>query len=135
MRKGWLPVAGTIVLVIAECLLFVYLVTIGWSFRALMLPPGDPEIADRIRTVYANGAWLAVNLIGLAGYLYRRDGFGRSVILIVLAFDILNSLFAATGFILGSDVSTAVQWFLVTLVPVAALVLVSLQPRSPKCPR
>jgi hypothetical protein len=134
MRRGWLLVAGTIVLVIAECLLFVYLVTVGWAFRGLMLPPGDPEIAVRTRTVYANGAWLAVNLIGLVGYLYRKEGFGRSVILIVLAFDILNSLFAAAGFILGSDSSTALQWFLVTLIPVAALVLVLLQPKAPNAP-
>jgi hypothetical protein len=39
-RKGWLPVAGTIVLVIAECLLFVYVVTVDWSFRALMRREG-----------------------------------------------------------------------------------------------
>jgi hypothetical protein len=134
MRKGWLLVAGTIVLVIAECLLFVYLVTGGWSFRALILPPGDPEIAVRTRTVYANGAWLALNLIGLVGYVSRRKGFGRSVILIVLAFDIMNSVFAATGFILGSDSWTAVQWFVVSLIPVAALVLVLLQPKAPHAP-
>src|SRR6266487_4630957 len=100
MRKALLLVVGTIVLVIAECLLFVYLVTVGWEIRGLMLHPGDFEIAVRIRTVYVNGVWFVLNLIGLAGYLYRMEGLGRSVILIVLAFDILNSLFATTGFIL-----------------------------------
>jgi hypothetical protein len=94
-----------------------------------MLPAGDPEIAIRIRTVFANAAWLALNLIGLIGYLYRGEGFGRSVILIVLAFDILNSLFAAVGFILASDPSTAGQWFLATAIPAAALILVLLRRR------
>lgn len=84
MRKGWLLVAGTVVLVIAECLLFVYLITFGWAFKSLMLPPGDPEIAIRTRTVFANGAWLVLNLIGLVGYTYRKEGFGRAAILIVL---------------------------------------------------
>ena len=134
MARRRLLVAGTIVLLIAECLLFVYLVTVGWAFRDLMLPSGDPEIAVRTRTVYANAAWLAVNLIALVGYVYRKQGFGRSVILIVLAFDILNSLFAAADFILKSDSSTAVQWFLMTIIPAAALVLVLLQRPAPEAP-
>lgn len=99
-----------------------------------MLPQGDLEIAVRTRTVFANAAWLAVNLIGLVGYVYRKQGFGRSVILIVLAFDILNSLFAAVDFILSSDSTTAVEWFLLTVVPAAALVLVLLQRRAPEAP-
>lgn len=134
MARRRLLVAGTIVLVVAECLLFVLLVTAGWAFRDLMLPPGDPEIALRTRTVFANAAWLAVNLIGLVGYVYRKQGFGRSVVLIVLAFDILNSLFAAVGFILASDTSTAVQWFLLTVIPAAALVLVLLQRQATEAP-
>ena len=134
MARRRLLVAGTIVLVVAECLLFVLLVTAGWAFRDLMLPPGDPEIAVRTRTVFANAAWLAVNLIGLVGYVYRKQGFGRSVILIVLAFDILNSLFAAVGFILASDGSTAVQWSLLTVIPAAALVLVLVQRQAPEAP-
>src|SRR6266487_3768468 len=137
MRKALLLIVGTIVLVIAECLLFVYLVTVGWEIRGLMLHPGDPEIAVRTRTVYANGAWLALNLIGLAGYLYRKEGLGRSGILIVLAFDILNSLFAAAGFILTGESSTAVQWLLLTLIPIAALVLVLVlvRPKAPSASR
>lgn len=134
MARRRLLVAGTIGLLLAECLLFVLLVTAGWAFRDLMLPPGDPEIAVRTRTVFANAAWLAVNLIGLVGYVYRKQGFGRSVILIVLAFDILNSLRAAVGFILSSDTSTAVQWLLLTVIPTAALVLVLMQPRAPDAP-
>jgi hypothetical protein len=134
IRKGRLLVAGTIVLLIAECLLFVFLVTVGWAIRDFMLSPGAPEIAVRTRTVFANAAWLAVNLIGLVGYVHRKQGFGRPVILIILAFDILNSLFAAVGFILQSDSSTAVQWFLLTVVPAAALVLVLLQRPAPEAP-
>ncbi len=134
MRKGSLLVAGTIVLLIAECLLLVFLVTVGWEIRGFMLHPGDPEIAVRTRTVYANGVWLALNLIGLAVYLYRKEGFGRSVILIVLAFDILNSLFAAAGFILRGESSTAFQWLLLTLIPIAALVLVLVRPKAPNAP-
>jgi hypothetical protein len=129
-----LLITGVIVLLVAECLLFVYLATVGWALRGLMLPPSDPEIAVRTRTVFANAAWLAVNLIGLLGYVYRKQGFGRSVILIVLAFDILNSLFAAVGFILRSDSSTAVQWFLLAVIPAAALVLVLVQRRAPEGP-
>jgi hypothetical protein len=68
------------------------------------------------------------------GYVYRKQGFGRSVILIVLAFDILNSLFAAVDFILSSDSTTAVEWFLLTVIPAAALVLVLLQRRAPEAP-
>jgi hypothetical protein len=115
------------VLIVAQCLLLVYLVTFGWALRDLMLPPGDPEIAVRTRTVFANAAWLVVNLIGLLAYVYRKQAFGRAVILVVLAFDILNSLFAAAGFILQSDSYTAVQWFVLTVIPTAALVLVLLQ--------
>lgn len=134
LERRRLLIASTIVLLIAECLLFVYLVTVGWAFRDLVLPQGDLEIAVRTRTVFANAAWLAVNLIGLVGYVYRKQGFGRSVILIVLAFDILNSLFAAVDFILSSDSTTAVEWFLLTVVPAAALVLVLLQRRAPEAP-
>lgn len=42
----------------------------------------------------------------------------------------MNSLFAAAGFILGGDSSTAVLWLLATFIPVAALVLVLLQPKA-----
>jgi hypothetical protein len=130
-RKGRLLVAATVVLLIAECLFFVFLVTLGWAIRDFMLSPGAPEIAVRTRTVFANGAWLAVNLIGLLAYAYRKQGFGGAVILIVLAFDILNSLFAAVGFILQGDPATAIQWCVLSAIPAAALVLVLLQRRAP----
>jgi hypothetical protein len=122
-----LLLAGTLVLLVAECLLFVYLVVVGWIFRELMLDPGSPEVAVRIRTVFANGVWLVLNLIGLGSYIFRRKGFGRSVILFVLAFDILNSLYAAVRFNLESDSTTAVEWFVLTLIPATALVLVLMQ--------
>lgn len=130
MARRRILVACTIVLMVAECLLFVFLVTVGWAIRDFMLTPGAPEIAVRTRTVLANAAWLAVNVIGLGGYLYRQQGFGRAVILFALVFDFLNSLFAALGFILQSDSSTAFQWLLLTLIPAAGLVLVLVQRRA-----
>jgi hypothetical protein len=128
-------VACTIVLLVAECLLFLFLVTVGWAIRDFMLTPDAPEIAVRIRTVYANASWLALNLIGLGSYVYRQQGLGRAVILFVLVFDFLNSLFAALGFILQSDSSTAFQWLLLTLIPAAGLVLVLMQRRASEPPR
>lgn len=135
MTKRRLLVVGTIALLVAECLLFVYLVTVGWVLRDFMLPPGTPEIAVRTRTVFANAAWLAVNVIGLGGYVSRKRAFGRAAILVILAFDVLNSLFAAGGFFfLEDDSTTAVQWLLLTLIPIAALLLLLLQRRTLQTP-
>ena len=122
--------AGTIGLILAECLLFLYLVVVGWAFRSMLLPAGDPEIAVRTRTVAANAVWLAINLLGLLAFAYRREGFGRYLILGVLAFDIVNSVLAGIEFVLRSDSATAIQWWLLTLVPALALVLVLMQMRQ-----
>ena len=97
----------------------------------MMLHSGDPEIAIRTRTVGANAAWLALNVIGGIAYIYRRDGFGRYVILVVLAFDVINSLFAAVAsIVVRNDPGTAIGWILEALVPAAALVLVWQQGRK-----
>jgi hypothetical protein len=122
--------AGTLGLVLVECLLFLYLVVVGWAFRSMLLPPGDPEIAVRTRTVAANSVWLAINLVGLLAFAYRRRDFGRPLILAVLAFDTVNSVLAGIEFILRSDSSTAIQWWLLSVVPALALVLVLLQMRQ-----
>ena len=123
--------AGTLILILAECLFFLYLVAFGWSFRSLMLNPGDPEIAIRTRTVGTNAVWLALNVIGGVAYIYRRDGFGRYAILVVLASDIVNSLFAAVAAIaLNNDPGNAIGWIIAALIPAAALVLVWQQGRK-----
>ena len=99
--------AAIAVLILAECLFLLYLVTFGWTFRSLMLNPGDPEIAIRTRTVGIDAVWLVLNvLVGLA-YGYRRHGFGRYAVLVVLAIDIINALFAAVTAELQSDPGTA----------------------------
>ncbi|MEO8745084.1 MAG: hypothetical protein ABI334_09660 [Candidatus Dormiibacterota bacterium] len=131
MTRHRLRFAGTVILILAECLFFLYLVAFGWAFRGLMLNPGDPEIAIRTRTVGVNAVWLALNVIGGAAYIYRRDGFGRNAIFVVLAIDILNALFAAAAFIaVRNDPGTAIGWILEALVPAAALVLVWQQGRK-----
>lgn len=81
-----------LVLVTLQMLLFLYLVTVGWQFRSLMLPPGDPEIVVRTRTVFANGVWLGGNVVALAVYVLRRGRLGRYVLLAVLAVDLMNSV-------------------------------------------
>lgn len=121
--------AGIAVLIVVECLFLLYLVAFGWTFRSLMLNPGDPEIAIRIRTVGVNAIWLALNALGGLAYIYRRDGFGRYAILVVLALDIVNALFAAIAAVLRSDPGTAIGWVVEALVPAAALILVWLQGR------
>jgi|SRR5579864_3617930 len=115
-------------LVALQILLFLYLVTIGWQFRNLMLRPGDPEIVVRTRTVLANASWLFVNVVAVALYLLRRKRLGWFVLLTVLAFDLVNSVFAASGFLLSHDSTTAVQWLAAGLMPLVALVLLWHQP-------
>ena len=116
--------AGIAVLIVVECLFLLYLVAFGWTFRSLMLNPGDPEIAIRTRTVGVNAVWLALNVLGGLAYLSRRDGFGRSAILVVLALDIVNALFAAVGAVSRSDPGSAIGWVVEAIVPAAALILV-----------
>lgn len=116
--------AGVAILIVVECLFLLYLVALGWTFRSLLLNPGDPEIAIRTRTVGVNAIWLALNVLGGLAYVSRRDGFGRYSILVVLALDIVNALFAAVGAVVQSDLATAIGWVVEALVPTAALVLV-----------
>ena len=130
MTQRQLLFAGTLALVLVECLLFLYLVVVGWAFRSMLLPPGDPEIAMRTRTVAANAVWLAINLLGLLAFAYRREAFGRPVILGVLAFDTVNSVLTGIEFMVRSDSSTAIQWWVLSVVPLLALVLVWLQMRQ-----
>lgn len=115
-------------LVALQILLFLYLVTVGWQFRNLMLPPGDPEILVRARTVVANVVWLGGNVLAVTVYVLRRRQLGRYVLLAVLAFDLMNSVFAAFGFLLIDDSTTAVQWLAAGLMPLVALVLLWHQP-------
>lgn len=110
-------------LVALQILLLLYLVTLGWQFRSLMLAPGDPEIAVRTRTAFANGAWLAANVVAVAVYLLRRRKLGRYLLLAVLVFDLMNSVFAAVGALRVDDSATAVPWLAAGLVPLVALVL------------
>ena len=117
-------------LVALQILLFLYLVTIGWQFRNLMLPPGDPEIEVRTRTAFANGLWLSGNVVAVTVYLVRRRQLERYVLLAVLAFDLMNSVFAAVGFLLINDSTTAVQWLAAGLMPLVALALLWHQPRE-----
>jgi len=127
----WISFGAILALVALQIVLFLYLVTIGWQFRSLMLPPGDPEIAVRTRTALENGVWLVVNVVAVAVYLLRRRRFGRYVLLAVLAVDLMNSLFAAFGFLRIADSTTAIQWLVAALVPLAALVLLWHQPSEP----
>ena len=121
--------AGITVLVVVECLFLLYLVAFGWTLRSFLLNPGDPEIAIRTRTVGVNAIWLALNMLGGLAYAFRRDGFGRYAILVVLALDIVNALFAAVEAVLRADPGTAIGWVVEALVPAAALILVWLQGR------
>lgn len=123
--KTWGRVSsGAILALVAlQILFFLFLVTVGWQIRNLMLPPGDPEILVRTRTVVANGVWLGLNVLALAVYVLRRRQVGRDVLLAVLAFDLINSVFAAVGFLLIDDSTTAVQWLVVGLMPLVALAL------------
>ncbi len=136
IREGRQPSAtwerfsfGAILALVAlQILLFLYLVTIGWQFRNFMLPPGNPEIVVRARTVFANGVWLAGNVVAVAVYILRRRQLGRYVLLAVLAFDLMNSVFTAVGFLRVDDSTTAVQWLAAGLMPLVALVLLWHQP-------
>jgi hypothetical protein len=127
-NREWISFGAILALVALQIILFLYLVTIGWQFRSLMLPPGDPEIVVRTRTVFENGAWLFVNLVAGTVYLLRRRQLGRFVLLAVLALDMINSLAAAFGFLLIADSTTAIQWLVAALVPLVALVLLWHQP-------
>lgn len=115
-------------MVALQMILFLYLVTVGWQLRSLMLPPGDPEIMVRTRTVSANAFWLGANAVALAFYLLRPRRIGRYVLLAILAFDVVNSLFAALGFILSDDSATGVEWLVAAIVPLLAIRLVWHQP-------
>lgn len=99
-----------------------------------MLNPGDPEIAIRTRTVGINAVWFLLNVVAGLGYFYRRGGFGRYAILIILAIDIVNAVFAAVSFAVQSDPGTAVEWVAFALIPAAALVLVWLRSGRPAAP-
>jgi len=81
--------------------------------------------------VFENGVWLFVNVMAVALYLVRRRQLGRYVLLAVLAFDLMNSLFAAFGFLLIADSTTAIQWLVAALVPLVGLVLIWHQPSEP----
>lgn len=107
--------------VIVECVFFIYLVTIGWAFRSLMLSPGDPEIAVRTRTVIANAVWLGLNLSAFAAYALRRQGLPRNWVAAVLGFDVLNALIAAVGWFMQSDSRDGLAWLAEGLVPAAAI--------------
>ena len=127
---GRLTIAAILALVTLHMLLFLYLVVLGWQLRTLMLPAGDPEIAVRTRTVVANGIWLVANLIAVSAYLLRRQ-LGRRVLLAVLAFDLVNSVFAAFGFMRSDDPMTTAKWLLLALIPSLALVLLWHQRTTP----
>jgi len=136
IREGRQPSAtwervsfGAILALIAvQILLFLYLVTIGWQLRNFMLPPGNPEIVVRTRTVFANVVWLAGNVVAVSVYILRRRQLGRYVLLAVHAFDLMNSVFTAVGFLRVDDSTTAVQWLAAGLMPLVALVLLWHQP-------
>lgn len=110
-----------------QILLFVYLVTLGWQFRSLMLPPGDPEIAVRTRTVFANGIWLGINVIAVVIYIVRGSRLGRYALGTALAFDLANSVLAGVVFVLSDDSTTAIQWWLIAIIPFLALALLARQ--------
>ncbi|HKC20309.1 MAG TPA: hypothetical protein VKE27_11855 [Candidatus Dormibacteraeota bacterium] len=110
-----------------QILLFIYLVTFGWQVRALMLPPGDPEIAVRTRTVFANGIWLGINAIAVAIYLLRGSRAGRYALGAALAFDLANSVLSGVVFLVGGDSTTAIQWWLIAVIPLLALVVLARQ--------
>ena len=85
----------------------------------------------RTRTALENGVWLVVNVVAVAVYLLRRRRFGRYVLLAVLAVDLMNSLFAAFGFLRTADSTTAIQWLVAALLPLVALLLLWHQPSEP----
>ncbi|HKW73017.1 MAG TPA: hypothetical protein VJQ08_09345, partial [Candidatus Dormibacteraeota bacterium] len=72
MNRQRVRSAAIAVLILAECLFLLYLVTFGWTFRSLMLNPGDPEIAIRTRTVGIDAVWLVLNVLAGLAYGYRR---------------------------------------------------------------
>ena len=133
LSRAWGRVyfGAILALVALQILLFLYLVTVGWQLRTFTLPPGNPEIVVRTRTALENGVWLVVNVVAVAAYLLRRRRLGRYVLLAVLAVDLMNSLVAAFGFLRIADSPSAIQWLVVALVPLVALVLLWHQPSEP----
>ena len=125
IRGGRISGNGVIaVLIVAECLFLLLVVALGWTFRSLMLNPGDAEFHIRSRTVGADAAWLGLNVAGGLAYAFRRDGLGRYAILAVLAIDVINALFTAVVFFSNSDAGDAILWLVEGLIPAAALTLI-----------
>ena len=69
VRRG--SVAAILVLVAAQCLIWLVAAGVGWGVRHLLT--SDPqEIAARTRTVVALALWGGVNLAGLLAFAIRR---------------------------------------------------------------
>ena len=98
-RRQWL-LAGIIGLALAQCAVWFFAAGIAWSFRDLMVRPGSAAAASRTRFAIALSIGLGVNLIALVVFLFRRQGWGRLLLVAVQAANVVFSLWlmAAIGF-------------------------------------
>lgn len=112
-------------LTVVQILLFVYVATFGWQNRELMLRPGDPEIALRTRTAFANGIWLCINVIAVTVYALRRGRTARYALAAALALDLVNSIGAGVRFASSGDATSAILWWVFGAIPLVALVFLA----------
>lgn len=114
--------AGVIVLAVAQCLLWLLDAVLSWEFRGLLLDSASAQVAYNARFAIAVGAGAAINLIGLAFFLLRRQGPGVLVLTAVQVGNVLFSIYAA--------ISVSAAWLLLGAAPaVATFVLLVLMRR------
>ena len=113
-RREWLYV-GTVVIAVAQCMLWLFLAIGSWFMRAWVIPPSSAEVADNTRFALALLVVLSLSVIAVVAFLLRPLGWGGIVLAAVEAGSVVFSVFAAVSradpvwlLIVGSSAATAV---------------------------
>ena len=122
-RRGWLYV-GTVVIVVAQCMLWLILAIGSWFTRALLIDPSSAQAADNGRFAIALFVVLSLSVIAVVAFLLRPFGWGGIVLATVEAGSVVFSVVAA---VLRAD---PVWLLLVGMSAATALVLVLLLRRT-----
>ncbi len=112
-RLAWL---GIVVLVAAQCVVWVVAGSILWSFRDLMVGAGSPQATENARFAVASFSVGAINALALLLFMLRPHGWGWSLLFAVQLADL--AITAWEGFVVSE------WWWLVTVL--AALMIACL---------
>jgi hypothetical protein len=107
----------TVVLIVVQCVWWIFVGWGIWSVRGLMLEPSSPQIAVNTRFALALLAIAGINIVAVIGFLVRAVGWGRFILAGVLVGNIVFSAWA-------SAYEDNVGWLVLGGVPAAATLVV-----------